>query len=72
MALLDRIKIFMLAAASFGMSGAALAKDGQPVPWQLGFQPAASPIMEQIESFHTYVTIIITVIALFGVFLLVS
>jgi len=37
----------------------------------LGFQPAASPIMEQIHSFHTYVTIIITLIALFVLGLLV-
>jgi cytochrome c oxidase subunit 2 len=31
----------------------------------MGFQKAATPIMEQITNFHTYVTIIITVIALF-------
>ena len=71
MALLDRIKTVLLAAASFGLCGAAFAKDGQPVPWQLSFQPAASPIMAQIESFHTFVTIIITLIALFVLGLLV-
>ncbi len=71
MALFDRIKTVLLSAASFGLCGAAFAKDGQPVPWQLGFQPAASPIMAQIESFHTFVTIIITLIALFVLGLLV-
>jgi len=71
MAILDRVKAVLLAAASFGLCGAVFAKDGQPVPWQLGFQPAASPIMEQISSFNTYVTIIITVIALFVLGLLV-
>jgi cytochrome c oxidase subunit II len=71
MALFDRIKTALLSAASFGLCGAAFAKDGQPVPWQLGFQPAASPIMAQIESFHTFVTIIITLIALFVLGLLV-
>jgi cytochrome c oxidase subunit 2 len=65
MAIFDRIKSVLFAAASFGFCGMALAKDGQPVPWQIGFQPAASPIMGQIESFHTYVTIIITLITLF-------
>jgi cytochrome c oxidase subunit 2 len=53
------------------LCGAAYAKEGQPAPWQLGFQPPASPIMEQIHSFHTYVTIIITLIALFVLGLLV-
>ena len=38
---------------------------GKASPWQLGFQEAASPVMAQITDFHTYVTIIITVIALF-------
>jgi cytochrome c oxidase subunit 2 len=71
MAIFDRIKLVLFAAASFGFAGAALAKEGQPAPWQLGFQPAAPPIMEQIESFHTYVTIIIVLIALFVLFLLV-
>ncbi|MFO7477717.1 MAG: cytochrome c oxidase subunit II [Methyloceanibacter sp.] len=71
MALFDRIKTVLLSATSFGLCGAAFAKDGQPVPWQLGFQPAASPIMAQIESFHTFVTIIITLIALFVLGLLV-
>jgi cytochrome c oxidase subunit 2 len=40
-------------------------------PWQLGFQTAVTPIMEQINSFHTYVTIIITLIALFVLALLI-
>ncbi len=44
---------------------------GSPSPWQMGFQQAATPIMEQITEFHTYVTIIITVIALFVLGLLI-
>ena len=62
MAIRDRLTTVFVAAAPIAWCGAAYAKDGQPAPWQLGFQPAASPIMEQITSFHTYVTIIITVI----------
>ncbi len=64
-------RMLTLVAALFASSGAAFAKDGQPVPWQMYFQSANTPIMEQITSFHTYVTIIITVIALFVLGLLV-
>jgi cytochrome c oxidase subunit II len=71
MALSHRLKTVMFAAAGSGICGAAFAKEGQPAPWQLGFQPAATPIMEQIHSFHTFVTIIITLIALFVLALLV-
>ena len=35
------------------------------------FQKAATPIMEQITSFHTFVTVIIVVIALFVLGLLI-
>lgn len=28
----------------------------QPVPWQMGMQPAATPVMEKITAFHTLVT----------------
>lgn len=71
MAIFSRIRAVLVAAASVALCGAAYAKDGQPAPWQMGFQPAASPVMEQIESFHSYVTIIITLIALFVLGLLV-
>jgi cytochrome c oxidase subunit II len=64
-------RMLTLVAALFASSGVAIAKDGQPVPWQMYFQSANTPIMEQITSFHTYVTIIITVIALFVLGLLV-
>lgn len=56
---------------SFAAAGSAYAADGQPSPWQLGFQEAATPVMEQIISFHTFVTVIIVVIALFVLALLV-
>ena len=71
MAIFDRFKAVLGAAAGFPICGPAYALEGQPAPWQLGFQPAASPIMEQIHAFHTYVTIIITLIALFVLGLLV-
>lgn len=39
-------------------------------PWQLGFQDAASPIMERITSFHNLLLWIITVITIFVLALL--
>ena len=44
-------------------SGLAVAN--QPQPWQMGFQPAASPVMEQINDFHNLLLWIITLITLF-------
>ena len=71
MAIFDR-KLMLIGAGTMVLaSGPALAGDGQPSPWQMGFQRAATPIMEQITSFHTFVTIIIVLIALFVLGLLV-
>jgi cytochrome c oxidase subunit II len=71
MAICDRLTTALGVAASFVLCGEAYAKDGMAVPWQIGFQPAASPIFEQIHAFHAYVTIIVTVIALFVLGLLI-
>jgi cytochrome c oxidase subunit II len=54
------------AVVAFGLlgtlSGAWAAK---PEPWEMGFQPAASPVMEEIEHFHDILLVIITVITVF-------
>jgi cytochrome c oxidase subunit 2 len=42
-----------------------------PVDWQLGLQEAASPVMEQIENFHTELLYIIIAVCLFVLALLV-
>ncbi len=42
----------------------------QPVPWQKGFQPAATPSMERITDFHNLLLWIITGITLFVLALL--
>ena len=44
---------------------------GQPVDWQLGLQQAATPVMEFIHSFHSFLLVIITVISLFVLALLI-
>jgi cytochrome c oxidase subunit 2 len=70
MAILNRLLSVLAGVLGLAVSGTAYAGDGQPSPWEMGFQKAATPIMEQITSFHTYVTIIITLIALFVMVLL--
>lgn len=50
------------------MAGAAMAQVeilGQPEPWQIGFQPAASPIMEMIHRFNNGLLVVVTLITLF-------
>ena len=71
MQIFNRMLLVFGALSSLASAGSAYAADGQPSPWQLGFQKAATPIMEQITSFHTFVTVIIVVIALFVLALLV-
>jgi len=44
----------------------------EPLPWELGMQPAASLTAERIESFHTLLLWIITLIALFVLALLAT
>jgi cytochrome c oxidase subunit 2 len=71
MAIFHRTLTVLAAFAGLALSGPAQAGMGQPSPWEIGFQEAASPIMRQINDFHTYVTIISTLIALFVLALLV-
>jgi cytochrome c oxidase subunit 2 len=58
--------------ASTGLFSAAHASEGQPAPWQMGLQPAASPVAENIHWFHNGILLpIITIITLFVLALLV-
>jgi hypothetical protein len=71
-----RVKTFLSALAKVAFPLAALAPAaanagmGQPSPWQIGFQQAASPIMENIHWFHDFLLVIITLITLFVLALL--
>jgi cytochrome c oxidase subunit 2 len=53
------------------VGGAALAGSGQPSPWQLGFQQAATPVMENIVWFHDFLLWLIVAITIFVLALLV-
>ena len=52
-------------------SGAAFAELGQPAPWEYKLQEAATPVMEDITSFHNLLLWVITLITLFVLALLV-
>lgn len=52
-------------------SASAMAANGMASPWQLGFQEAATPVMEQITEFHTLLLWIISVITVFVTALMV-
>jgi len=55
-----------LAAATWATGALAL-----PKPWGMNFQPAVTPVMERIETFHTQLLWIITAICIFVLILLV-
>jgi cytochrome c oxidase subunit II len=62
-------------AATIGVNlagaGIALAGDGQPSPWQFGFQQPATPVMEWINWFHNGLLITIVLISAFVLVLLI-
>lgn len=67
---LKKFAAFVLSLASgailFGAAGFAQTypETGQPHPWQLGLQPAASPIKARMEDFHNLLLVIIVTICL--------
>jgi cytochrome c oxidase subunit 2 len=50
--------------------GSGEAAAAQPEPWQLGFQPPASPVMGQLDSLHDLLLWIITLVSIFVLALL--
>jgi cytochrome c oxidase subunit 2 len=51
-------------------AGAAWAGLGQPTPWQMDLQDSASPVMEDVASFHFFLLWVIAVISAFVLALL--
>jgi len=49
----------------------AHASMGQPSPWQLNLQDAATPMMERMHDFHNLLVVIITAISVFVLILLI-
>src|SRR5258706_7513323 len=65
-----RFAISTFALAILAAGAAHGATFGQPSPWEMNFQPAATPIMEFIETFHFWILVIITLIMIFVTILL--
>ncbi|MSP83923.1 MAG: cytochrome c oxidase subunit II [Alphaproteobacteria bacterium] len=65
----NRIGLALLAACF--AAGTNAAEAAKPEPWQIGFQPAATPVMEEIIAFNDMVFPIIVVIAAFVLALMI-
>ena len=64
-----RLLGLMVAGMTLAASGGAFGD--QPRPWEITLQDAATPVMENIISFHNLLLVIITIITLFVLALLV-
>jgi cytochrome c oxidase subunit 2 len=64
-------RLLGLTVAGMTLVAGGMALAAQPQPWEMTLQPAASPVMENIISFHNLLLVIITVITLFVLALLV-
>ncbi|MFZ5736897.1 cytochrome c oxidase subunit 2 [Rhodopseudomonas thermotolerans] len=60
-----------IACCAAAAGGAAFAQTGQPAPWEVSLQQPASPVMENIVWFHSFMLWLITLITLFVLALLV-
>jgi len=56
---------FLASAAAAFTPALAAAYEGMAKPWQLGFQPPATPVMEKLYEMHDYLLITITIITIF-------
>jgi len=64
-----------LPTLALGVVGTLMAAPGaeaaEPKPWQFGFQPSATEVMDRLSAFHDVLLVIITLIAAFVLGLLV-
>jgi cytochrome c oxidase subunit 2 len=64
-------RLLGLTVAGMTLAAGGAAFGQQPKPWEMTLQEAATPVMENIISFHTLLVWIITIITLFVLVLLV-
>ncbi len=64
-------RLLGLTVAGMALASGGAALGDQPKPWEITLQEAATPVMENIISFHNLLLVIITVITLFVLALLV-
>ena len=64
-------RLLGLTVAGMALAAGGAAFGDQPKPWEITLQEAATPVMENIISFHNLLLVIITLITLFVLALLV-
>jgi cytochrome c oxidase subunit 2 len=64
-------RLLGLTVAGMALAAGGTALAAQPQPWEITLQPAATPVMENIISFHNLLLVLITLITLFVLALLV-
>jgi cytochrome c oxidase subunit 2 len=64
-------RLLGLTVAGMALVAGGMAFAAQPQPWEITLQPAATPVMENIISFHNLLLVLITLITLFVLALLV-
>jgi cytochrome c oxidase subunit II len=57
--------VAVTAGALLGSASVALAGLGQPSPWQIGMQESATPVMDDITTFHNVLLVITALITAF-------
>src|SRR5690349_525486 len=64
-------RLLGLTVAGMALAAGGAALGAQPKPWEITLQQAATPVMENIISFHNFLFVLITLITLFVLALLV-
>ncbi len=62
---------FLGAIATAVAVHAESAYEGMAKPWQLGFQPPATPVMQRLYDMHDFLLVVITVITIFVLLIMV-
>ena len=65
--MIQKYKAFLIVTLLIviGGFGSSISIASAPKPWQIGFQPAATPVMEGIHSLHNLLLIVIFIIGIF-------
>ncbi|MFA6264835.1 MAG: cytochrome c oxidase subunit II [Pseudolabrys sp.] len=71
MLVLKRLIAFVATSLAVLSAGSAFAATGEPHPWQIGLQNAATPVMEDVVWFHNFLLWVIAIIVAFVLALLV-
>src|SRR5579862_7767732 len=59
------VQRLLLSLSMLLLFGTGSAFADRPRPWQIGFQDPATPIADELQSFHTEILYIITIITIF-------